>query len=65
MNLVIKIIDSGRGIPKECMERLFIKFTRLEDKEQMNKEGTGIGLSICKCLVESMGGQILVDSEVN
>ena len=34
------------------MEKLFIKFNRLEEHEDMNKQGTGIGLSICKTLVE-------------
>jgi K+-sensing histidine kinase KdpD len=32
MNLILKIVDSGKGIKKESLEKLFIKFNRLEDK---------------------------------
>lgn len=46
------------------MEKLFIKFNRLEEHEDLNKQGTGIGLSICKNLIEKMGGKIKVESKV-
>lgn len=41
-----------------------MKFTRLEEHEDINKQGTGIGLSVCKNLIEKMGGKIKVESEV-
>ena len=46
------------------MLKLFIKFNKLEEHEDINKQGTGIGLSICKNLVEQMGGKIKVQSDV-
>lgn len=60
----ISIIDSGKGISKEGQNELFKSFSRL-GQENNNIEGTGIGLVITKKLVELMGGQIGVDSELN
>ena len=60
----ISIIDSGRGISKEGQNELFKSFSRL-GQENGSIEGTGIGLVITKKLVELMGGQIGVDSELN
>lgn len=51
--------DTGMGIPKDKHEIIFERFMKLNDFVQ----GTGIGLSICKSLVERMGGNIGVDSD--
>ncbi len=62
--LRIKISDTGQGIPKEKMELLFQPFQRL-GAEHTYIEGTGIGLSITKHLVDLMGGSISVNSSPN
>ena len=60
----VAVIDTGRGIPEGRQSELFQPFSRL-DADEDNIEGTGIGLLICKRLVEIMGGQIGFDSVVN
>jgi PAS domain S-box-containing protein len=59
--LRIKISDTGLGIPPEDIERLFTSFERLE-AGRTEVEGTGLGLAVCKQLVELMGGTIGVES---
>ena len=59
--LVVKIQDTGRGIAKEKQKRLFKPYHRLEsDREQFS--GLGLGLALCKNLVELHRGQIWVES---
>jgi signal transduction histidine kinase len=60
----IKIIDTGVGISKENLPKLFMNFGKLEEHAAGNKTGTGLGLSICKSLLELMGGSVTVESEV-
>lgn len=62
-SLVISVEDSGRGIKKEQIDRLFNKFERLEEDKNTTIEGTGLGLAITKSLVEMMGGKIVVNSK--
>ncbi|MBM3254027.1 MAG: GAF domain-containing protein [Candidatus Omnitrophica bacterium] len=59
----ISVIDNGIGISKENIERLFDKFSRLEDAIQDRVKGTGLGLVITKELVQMHGGEIFVDSK--
>lgn len=59
----ILIKDSGLGIKKEDLGKLFLNFGKLADKEGNNKSGTGLGLSICKNIIEKMGGSVRVESE--
>lgn len=61
--LNISVKDTGRGIKKEDMEKLFRKFERLDEERNTSTEGTGLGLAITKSLVEMMGGRIMVASE--
>ena len=60
--LIISVKDSGIGIKKENIEKLFTKFERLDLEKNMTIEGTGLGLAITKKLVELMNGKIVVDS---
>lgn len=58
--LIISVEDSGRGIKKESVDKLFTKFQRLDEDRNTTIEGTGLGLAITKQLVELMGGQVIV-----
>jgi signal transduction histidine kinase/response regulator RpfG family c-di-GMP phosphodiesterase/HAMP domain-containing protein len=62
-NLVFEVSDTGMGIRKESITKLFNAFERAETDKNRGIVGTGLGLSICKSFVEMMGGYILVDSE--
>ena len=55
--------DTGKGIPKEEQGKLFDAFSRADVKSNVNIEGTGLGLAIVKSIVDSMNGNIGVDSE--
>lgn len=61
--LRILVTDSGQGIPANRMQELFLPFNRL-DATNSNIEGTGIGLTITRRIVEMMGGTVDVRSEV-
>ena len=59
--LIVSVEDSGIGIKKENIDRLFKKFERFDEKNT-TVEGTGLGLAITKKLVELMRGKIIVQS---
>ncbi|MBR4168901.1 MAG: response regulator [Lachnospiraceae bacterium] len=61
--LKVKISDTGMGIRKEDMGKLFDSFRRLEESRNRKVEGTGLGLNITKQLVEMMNGEIRVESK--
>lgn len=58
------VCDSGVGIAPEDQEKIFGRFEQLGDSTTGRPQGTGIGLSICKEVVESHGGTIWVESEL-
>ena len=60
--LAISVKDTGRGIKKDQIDKLFTKFNRLDEDKNTTIEGTGLGLAITKSLIELMGGKIVVDS---
>ena len=62
-NLMITCRDTGRGIKKENISKLFTKFERLDIEKNTTTEGTGLGLAITKALVDMMGGNINVQSQ--
>ncbi len=64
-NLEISVRDSGIGIDKLDLEKIFSAFSQAESNHHENKRGTGLGLSICSQLVEKMGGSIKVTSSLN
>ncbi|CDW85553.1 multi-sensor hybrid histidine kinase [Stylonychia lemnae] len=59
----IQIKDSGCGISKENINKIFVNFGKLDEHKKINQGGTGLGLSICKSLIELMGGSVKVESE--
>ncbi len=60
--LRISVEDTGMGIRKESLDDLFRSFKRVDESDNRNIEGTGLGLNISKQLIEMMGGKITVDS---
>ncbi|MBI5701400.1 HAMP domain-containing histidine kinase [Candidatus Saganbacteria bacterium] len=63
-NILFKVIDSGEGIPKEFLPRVFDKFFKVERQQLKTKIDTGLGLAFCKMAVEAHGGKIGVESEL-
>jgi signal transduction histidine kinase/CheY-like chemotaxis protein len=63
VSLRFEVCDTGIGIKKEDMQKLFSGFTRLDAQRNRNVEGTGLGLAIAKKLCAEMGGDITVLSE--
>jgi len=61
--LTIKIEDTGIGIKEDDLPKLFQAFEQLDKVKNRSVVGTGLGLTICKSLVEMMGGDIIAESE--
>ena len=61
--MIVSVEDTGRGIKKESINKLFTKFERLDEESNTTIEGTGLGLAITKKLVELMHGKIVVQSK--
>ncbi len=59
--LTFAVTDNGIGVPAEFAEKVFVIFQRLHGRETYG--GTGIGLSLCKKIVEHAGGRIRIDTE--
>lgn len=57
------VIDTGIGIKKEDLDKLFESFQQVDSKRNRSVEGTGLGLAISKRLVGAMGGKMGVESE--
>ncbi len=62
-HIVVSIQDSGIGIPTEDIPHLFQKFYRVDNSATREIGGTGLGLYLCRRLIESMDGRIWVESE--
>jgi len=63
-HIVLEVIDHGLGVPPEQVGKLFQKFERIRTQEHMAIPGSGLGLYICRLIVEGHGGQIWVESEL-
>jgi signal transduction histidine kinase len=61
--VAIEVIDPGLGIPADQLGTLFQKFQRVRTPEHLRIPGTGLGLYICRLIVEGHGGQLWVESE--
>jgi signal transduction histidine kinase len=61
--LVGQVRDTGIGISAEAQARLFTEFFRAENAKAFSRQGTGLGLTIVKRIVEDAGGRIWVESE--
>ena len=65
-NLIkISVKDNGIGIPKKSLDYIFERFYRVDKSRCRNTGGTGVGLTICKSIIDLHNGNIEVKSEVN
>jgi two-component system sensor histidine kinase GlrK len=60
----IRVCDTGQGIPVEDVTRIFDKFYQSSSSRQVRQQGTGLGLTIARHIVEAHGGQIWAESRV-
>jgi signal transduction histidine kinase len=63
--VLVEIKDTGIGIHEDDIHHVFDEFYRAENARIIEKEGTGLGLAITKKIIETYGGNILVESKVN
>lgn len=54
----VEVHDQGPGVPQDKQNKLFAKFIQLEQAEEIKKEGSGLGLYICKLLIEAQKGEV-------
>ena len=63
-NIKISVRDNGRGIPADAINKIFRKFYQVDTSTTREKGGSGLGLSICKGIIETHGSNINVESEL-
>ncbi len=63
VTLHISVKDTGIGIKKEDIDKLFVAFERIEEKRNRNIEGTGLGMAIAQSFLDMMGSKLQVESE--
>jgi signal transduction histidine kinase len=62
--VVVQVADTGRGIPREHLDRVFHPFVQVDSKLTRVHEGTGLGLAISRDLARAMGGDVTAESAV-
>ncbi len=62
--IIMGVRDHGRGIPEEFRKEIFDPYRQVERRDATEKGGTGLGLPICKSIVEKHGGKLWLDSEL-
>jgi two-component system, OmpR family, sensor kinase len=60
----IEVVDTGIGIPADKLGRIFDRFYRVDDSRDAKTGGVGLGLAICRTIVEAHGGRLTVTSEL-
>lgn len=63
--IVFYVKDTGRGIPAEQQKNLFVQFSKENSNSEQLYQGVGLGLNLCKGVVDILGGEIWLESEVN
>jgi signal transduction histidine kinase len=63
--VTVAVSDEGIGIPEKERERVFDRFSRLDSRYVRERKGAGLGLYICKAIVEAHGGKIWVEAATN
>jgi len=61
--VLLKVSDTGYGIPKKQQEKIFTKLFRADNVREKDTEGTGLGLYIVKSIIEHSGGKVWFESE--
>lgn len=64
-SISVSVKDTGIGIPKDKQRSIFERFTQVKNEKTKSKDGSGIGLSLVKSLVELLDGSIILKSEPN
>jgi signal transduction histidine kinase len=60
--ILFSVADPGRGIPPDKLAAIFERFQQVDASDTRQKGGTGLGLTICKTIVQQHGGEIWVES---
>jgi two-component system, OmpR family, sensor histidine kinase VicK len=62
IEILFQVRDEGQGIPDNKLETIFERFQQVDSSDSRKKGGTGLGLTICRKIIEQHGGKIWVDS---
>jgi signal transduction histidine kinase len=56
----VHVIDTGCGMSESTLQKLFMPFTKIMENRHLNREGVGMGLTICQKIAKALGGKIAV-----